>query len=146
VLSDLESEYDPDRPVNEDAPVGSEKGVAGGTSTDLALQNLTKTYAHKINQAIGKYWQVPTALSDRDFARLAGDIVVHLRLSKGGHVVTYHFKKKSGNLSLDSSVERVIRKFTVSGGRKLPLPDNEEVREVVLRQGLNLKGWKSARD
>lgn len=68
---------------------------------------------------------------------------VYIRLSQRGDVVSYEFKQRSGNEQFDASIERVIRKFQPSGGgKRLPLPENEEVRQIVIRQGLNLNAWE----
>ena len=69
-------------------------------------------------------------------------MAVYIRLSDKGYVVSYSFKKKSGNDQFDASIERVIKKFQVlGGGKKLPLPENPEIQQIVLKKGLNLKEW-----
>jgi hypothetical protein len=58
-------------------------------------------------------------------------------------VVTYRFRRHSSNEQFDSSIERLLRKFQASGGGKtLPLPEDENVRKIVLKEGLNLKNWE----
>lgn len=139
----FESLQNPNRPTNTDVPEGSEKGVASGSISDEALANLMGTFQAKLLEKLGQHWRVPTTISDEALKKLFGQVVVYVRLSKSGHVVTYRFKKRSPNEQFNSSIERLLKKFQASGGGKsLPLPEDEKVRQTVLQQGLNLKNWE----
>ncbi|RDV39494.1 hypothetical protein DV096_02675 [Bradymonadaceae bacterium TMQ3] len=134
----------PDRPYNDDAPEGSPDGVAGGTVSDAAMANMMGTYQARLLQEILRAWTVPTTLGDAELAQLAGSVRVFVRLSEGGKIVSHTFRARSGNEQFDASIDRAIRQFHVQfGGRTLPLPDNEDVRREVLREGLLLTRWDS---
>lgn len=143
MLEALSAQYDPERPANEEIPEGGEQGVVGGGLSDAAKANLMGTYQAKLVGELSKTWTVPTTISPEQVAQLQGKITVYIRLSDEGYVVSYAFKQRSGDDQFDASVERVMKKFQVTGGgKKLPLPDNPEVRQIVLKQGLNLKNWE----
>lgn len=143
LLEDLDDLNNPNRPSNEVVPEGSEQGVAAGTVSDAAMANMMNTYQALLLEALAKYWRVPSTLGDDEINALAGKVAVYVRLSESGHVVTFRFLKKSDNAQFDASIERLMRRFEVQGGRKLPIPEAKEVRESVLRQGLNLRNWKA---
>lgn len=143
MLDALSSLHDPMRPTNEDLPEGHAEGVVGGTLSDAAKANLMGTYQAKLITAISRNWTVPTTIPPSEIKQLQGRVAVYIRLSGEGYIVSYNFNRRSGNGQFDLSIERVIKKFQVSGGgKRLPLPDNDEVRQIVLRQGLNLKSWE----
>ncbi|QDG54304.1 TonB C-terminal domain-containing protein [Persicimonas caeni] len=143
LLKGLENLHNPNRPINTDVPEGSEQGVAQGTITDAAMANLMGTYQAKLLEVLGKYWSIPSTLSDAEINELAGTVAVYVRLSDSGHVVSYRFRSRSANDQFNASIDRLMRRFQVSGGRKLPVPNNPEVRKLVLKEGLNLKNWKA---
>ena len=135
--------HNPNRPTNTDVPEGSKQGVAGGAVSDEALANLMGTFQAKLLEVLGRFWQVPSTIPEQKLKKLFGEVVVYVRLSKDGHVVTYRFKRRSSNPQFDNSIDRLMRRFTVSGGgRTLPLPQNPEVKRAVLKEGLNLKKWE----
>lgn len=143
MLDALSALHNPNRPTNDETPEGGAEGVMGGTVSDAALANLMGTYQAKLLAEIAKVWQIPSTLSDEEIAKLAGQVAVYVRLSDEGYVVSYNFERSSPNDQFNGSIERVLRRFQVSGGRKLPLPENEEIRQMVLREGLNLVNWTS---
>ncbi len=143
MLDALSALHNPNRPTNEDVPEGSAEGVVGGTVSDAALANLTKTYAAKLNNEITRFWDVPKTVDPGAITKLSGQVSVYIRLSADGHITTYRFRSKSENPQFNDSIDRVLKRFQVSyGGRKLPLPDAPEVREAVLDQGINLNSWE----
>ena len=143
VLDALSALHDPERPTNEDLPEGSEQGVIGGQLSDAAQANLMGTYQAKLLGELSQHWNVPTTLSRDEIEELAGRVVVYVRLSPEGHVVTYKLRESSGNEQYDGSIERLLQKFEVGGGRKkLPMPENEEIKALVLRDGLKLTNWE----
>ena len=142
LLDALSAQYDPERPANEEIPEGSDEGIVGGSLSDAAKANLMGTYQAKLVGEISKNWTVPTTIPPEQIKQLQGRVAVYIRLSDKGYVVSYSFKKKSGNDQFDASIERVIKKFQVlGGGKKLPLPENPEIQQIVLKKGLNLKEW-----
>jgi outer membrane biosynthesis protein TonB len=143
MLDALSALHNPNRPTNDELPEGSSEGVVGGTVSDAALANLMGTYQAKLLAEIAKVWQIPSTLTDDEIKELSGQVAVYVRLSDDGYVVSYNFERSSSNEQFNGSIERVLRRFQVSGGRKLPLPDNEEIRQMVLREGLNLVNWTS---
>ncbi|MFU8803073.1 MAG: TonB C-terminal domain-containing protein [Bradymonadaceae bacterium] len=140
----LSSLHNPNRPTNEDVPAGSAQGVAGGTVSDAALANLMGTYQVQLLSELSRYWEVPSTITSGQLAELAGQVQVYVRISESGHIVSYTFRSRSGNEQFNGSIERVLRRFQVQyGGRRLPLPDNPQVRQAVISRGLELKNWES---
>ncbi|RAL25233.1 hypothetical protein DL240_03210 [Lujinxingia litoralis] len=132
----------PDRPYNDDTPEGSPDGVAGGTVSDAAFASMMRTYQARLLQEILRVWSVPTTLNDAELGNLAGKVQVYVRLSESGAIVSHAFRARSGNEQFDASIDRAIRQFHAQyGGRKLPLPDQDDVRREVLREGLLLTRW-----
>lgn len=143
MLEALSALHNPNRPTNEDTPAGSAEGVVGGTISDAALANLMGTYASKLVGELSKAWDMPTTIAPSEVAGLANQVEVYVRLSAGGNVVSYQFRRKSDNEQFNDSIERVLKKFMVAfGGRTLPLPDDPAVRDAVVREGLNLMEWE----
>jgi hypothetical protein len=138
----FEDLHDPNRPTNQEVPEGSEKGVSGGTVSDEAMANMMKTYQARLFQKISEYWEVPKAIPDAELQELFGEANVYVRLSKDGNIVFSDFRRRTSNRQFNRSIERLLEKFRVSGGgHTLPLPDDEEVRNKVLEQGLQLRQW-----
>lgn len=143
LLEGLEELNNPNRPSNDEVPEGSAQGVAGGTQSDAALANMMNTYQAHLLQALRKYWRVPSTLSDAEIKALAGTVSVYVRLSESGHVVTFRFVTQSANEQFNDSIARVLRQFEVSTGRQLPMPDDPQVRALVVREGLNMRNWNA---
>lgn len=142
LLEQLGDLHNPNRPTNAEVPEGSDKGVAQGTISDAAMANLMGTYQAKLLQVLGDKWRIPTTIDDAEIKSLAGKVVVKVRLSDSGHVVSYRFLSKSPNDQFNASIDSVMRAFA-DGGHKLPVPDNPEVRRLVLKKGLDLKNWNA---
>ncbi len=143
MLDALSALHDEERPTNEDLPEGSEQGVVGGSLSDAAKANLMGTYQAKLIGELSRNWTVPTTLSADEINNLSGRVSVYVRLSEDGSIVSYRFQARSGNDQYDGAIERLLKKFQVSGGRKkLPMPENEEIKALVIKQGLKLKEWE----
>lgn len=135
----LSALHNPNRPTNDDTPAGSEEGVVGGT----AMKSMLNTYATKLLKEFNKYWTLPSTISLEEAKKFSNTVRVYVRISDTGTIVSYRFKKKSTNAQFNASIERVLKRYQVSGGRRtLPLPSNEDLKKNVLTQGLNLKKWK----
>lgn len=142
MLEALSALNNPNRPTNEDLPEGAENGVVGGDISDAALANLMGTYAAKLIAELSRSWEIPSTVPDDEIPKLAGLVAVYVRLSEEGHVVVHRFEKHSPNEQFDASIDRLLRRYTVTGGRKLPLPDDDQVKASVLHHGLQLEGWE----
>lgn len=142
MLDALSALHNPNRPSNDDLPEGSEDGVIGGNISDAALANLMGTYAAKVISELSRNWEIPSTVPDEEIPSLAGQVAVYVRLSEQGHIVVHRFEKNSTNDQFDASIDRLLRRYTVTGGRKLPLPDDEAVKKSVLHHGLQLEGWE----
>ncbi len=137
----LSALHDPNRPVNEDTPAGSEAGVVGGTVSDAALAHLMNTYTARLIQALRERREAPSSLSEEEIAALDRKVAIYVRLSSEGHILSYQWVKRSGNDLYDDSLELTLKRFMLQyGGRTLPLPEQPEVREQVLLQGLRFTG------
>ena len=78
----------------------------------------------------------------RSIDALEGAVSVQVFLSKDGYIRDYTFRKKSDNEQFNMSIERVLRRFHYQHGRrKLPLPDKEEIRNIVTTRPLNFNTW-----
>lgn len=141
MMEALSALHNPDRPTNEDIPEGSAAGVIGGDISDAAMANLMGTYAAKLIAELSQHWQIPSTVPDGEIAELAGQVSVYVRLSEAGHIVVHRFEKNSTNEQFDASIDRLLRRYTVSGGRTLPLPDEAQVLASILHHGLQLEGW-----
>lgn len=143
MLDALSALHDEERPTNEDLPEGSEDGIVGGSLSDAAKANLMGTYQAKLVGELSRNWTVPTTLSAEEIQKLSGRVSVYVRLSDDGSIVTYRIDERSGNEQYDDAIERLLKKFQVSGGRKkLPMPENEAIKALVIKQGLRLKEWE----
>lgn len=129
--------------ASDDAPEGSEQGVAGGTVTDEALANMMHTFQARLLQEIQRFWEVPVTLSSAELKELAGKVRVQVRLAESGHIVSYRMVSRSGNEHFDNSIERVLQRFERQrGGRALPMPEQNDVRNQILREGILLTNWQ----
>lgn len=143
MLDALSALHDPSRPSNEDIPEGHADGIVGGNLSDAAKANLMGTYQAKLVAELSRNWTVPTTVPRERIKKLQGQVAAYIRLSEQGYIVSYKFRKKSGDDQFDMSIERLLKRFQVAGGgKRLPLPDNPEVRQIVIKQGLNLKTWE----
>lgn len=143
MLEALSALNNPNRPTNDDTPAGSEQGVVGGDISNAALANLMGTYASKLVGELGSVWDLPTTIAPSEVSDLSNQVEVYVRLSNGGNIVSYQFRRKSANDQFNDSIERVLKRFMVAyGGRTLPLPDDPAVKDAVVREGLNLKEWQ----
>jgi len=139
MMEALSALHNPNRPTNEDLPEGREEGVLGGT----ALNSLLGSYASKLVSELSRVWELPATVSPSEAQRLADSVEVYVRLSESGNIVSFQFRKKSGNEQFDDSIDRLLKRFQVQyGGRTLPLPEEPSARSAVVQQGLNLKGWQ----
>ncbi len=139
----LKGFHNPNRPTNDDTPEGFKEGVSGGTATDPALKHLMGSYQAKLINAIQRQWSVPSTIQGDRAQELAGKVKVYCRISKDGHVVSYQMRAKSGDPAFDASVERAVKMFMPRyGGRKLPVHDNPEIMDLVVKKGLSLRRWK----
>lgn len=139
MMEALSALHNPNRPTNEDVPEGSEEGVIGGT----ALNSILGGYASKLVAEITKEWEIPATFTAAEARGLADKVEVYVRLSDSGNIVTFQFRRRSGNEQFDDSIERRLKRFQVQyGGNKLPLPEEPSARAAVIREGLNLKNWE----
>ncbi len=141
-LDDRLGEFEADG-RGDQAPEGSPEGVEGGTVTDPELANMEQTYHARLLQTIERHWRIPTVISDEELRELAGRVAVRVELSDEGFIERYDFRQRSGHEEFDASIERVLREFQVDhGGQTLPMPDQDEIRDGLVRQGLLLSNWE----
>ena len=135
--------HDPSRPTNDDKQAGSKQGVIGGQLSDAAKANLMASYAAQLNTALSRYWTLPTTVPREAIKQLAGQVLIYVRLSKDGRIVSYSWRRHSANEQFDASIDRLLRSFqSGTGSRRLPVPDNPEVVQLVVSEGLVLKTWE----
>lgn len=120
--------HNPERPVNDEALVGSPDGFRGGTSlSPTALANLFGPVQEQIQNA----YRPPSSLSAQELSRLSA--VVRVYVNEDGRITRYRFSDRSGNSAFDSAVERALRNFQL-GSRRLRLPFHNE---AAMRQALD---------
>ncbi len=122
----------------DEAPEGSPDGVVGGTATDGDAED---AYLARLAQAIGNNWSLPTAISDQEAQELAGQVRVRVELSDDGHIDEFELIEESGRSLFDRSLKSSLRDFE-PGEATLPLPDDDQLRDDVLRRGLILTNWE----
>ncbi len=141
----LDSLHNPNRPVNDDKEEGRASGVEGGTSLDEAQAHLMNTFKAKIQRAIISQWRVPQTVTRQRAEELASKVRISVRLSPDGYVVSWRMTKKSDDAQFNAACEDAVRKFSAKSGtgRKLPMPDDPEIRDLLVKRGITLTRWKS---
>jgi len=142
----LDSINNPNRPVNDDKPDGLASGVAEGTVVDDAQKALMNTWMAKMQRSIIRQWRVPQTITRTRAKELSGHVRIYVRVSEEGHVVSWRFKRKSEDSQFNSSCEDAVRRFSAKSGagHKLPMPDQEDVRKLIVKRGFTLTRWKGA--
>lgn len=140
----LDSLHNPNRPVNDDKEEGRASGVAGGTSLDEAQKHLMNTWLAKIKRAILAQWRLPQTITRTRAEELKGKVVINARISPEGYVVSWRMSRKSDDAQFNAACEDAVRKFSAKSGtgRKLPMPDDPEVRDLLVKKGIRLSRWK----
>lgn len=140
----LDSLHNPNRPVNDDKEEGLASGVAGGTSLDEAQEQLMHTWLAKIKAAILSQWRVPQTITRERAKELQGKVRISVRISPDGYVVSWRMTRKSDDTQFNAACEDAVRKFSAKSGtgRKLPMPDDPEVRDLLVKKGISLSRWK----
>jgi outer membrane biosynthesis protein TonB len=141
----LDSLHNPNRPVNDDKEEGRASGVVGGTSLDEAQAHLMNTFKAKIQRAIISQWRVPQTITRQRAAELASKVRISVRISPEGYVVSWRMTRKSEDAQFNAACEDAVRKFSAKSGtgRKLPMPDDPEIRALLVKKGIALTRWKS---
>ena len=140
----LDSFHNPNRPVNNDKAEGLKGGVAEGTVIDDAQRALMNTYMAKMQRAIIQQWRVPQTITRTRAKELAGQVRIYVRVSADGYVVSWSFRRRSADPQFDSSCEAAVRKFSARSGtgRRLPMPEREDLRKLIVKRGFTLTRWK----
>lgn len=130
------------RPTNDVPPEGKEQGPINGP-TGPPSENAIQTYEKKIWRALGEYWGIPKTIPKDEIPRLLGQVKVEVEISESGHVESHRLTGETDNQQLNETINRVFEEFTASGGGDtLPLPEDDELRKSVLKNGLQLKNWQ----
>ncbi len=138
-----EFEHDPNRPVNDDRPKGHAEGVPEGTLTDASAKHLMNTWQAKVQARVLSRWAVPTTIGEEKLKELAGKTRVAIRISPEGHIVSFNLSALSGDAVFDASVERAVKAFMPAfGGGTLPMPEDATIKDLVVRKGITLSGWR----
>lgn len=129
--------HNPNRPVNNEALIGSPDGFRGGTSLSAtAMANLFSRAQEQLQTSV----RAPSTLSASQLQSIRG--VVQIYVNREGRVLRYNWIEHTGNRTYDSAVERALNGFYL-GSRRLSLPTHhEQAMQQVLEYGFrwNLGG------
>lgn len=124
--------------ADEDSPAGLKDGHEAGTSDKAAEMREAALYAAMVALAIRQELRVPATISDDECKRLAAQLSV--RINEEGKVVGQPaMRQSSGNQFFDDAALSALRRFGPDSNLRIPLPrpDLKELRNLVLKRGLN---------
>ncbi len=112
----------------EESHEGAKDGVEDGDVTDPALALKANMYARLISKKIKENWSIPSIISADERKNLMTKI--YFKITFGGEVYDIKIRNSSGNAVYDSSVIEAVRKTA-----KLPLPEDKNLKKLVLKEG-----------
>ncbi|MBO4712113.1 TonB family protein [bacterium] len=112
----------------EETKEGAKDGVDDGDVTDPALALKANMYARQVSKKIKENWNIPSIISADERKKLITRI--YFKITYSGEVYDIKIKSSSGNSVYDSSVIEAVKKT----GR-LPLPDDKNLKKLVLKEG-----------
>jgi colicin import membrane protein len=112
----------------EESKEGAKDGVEDGDVTDPALALKANMYIRQISVLIKKNWNIPSIISADERKKLMTKI--YFKITYSGEVYDIKIKSSSGNSVYDSSVIEAVKKTG-----KLPLPDDKNLKKLVLKEG-----------
>lgn len=128
---------------------GSTEEPASPADSDEAPEDTTEAtppeammaaYTIEVDAALDKNWQTPDFSAEK-LERLSNSVQVFIDIEPDGHIAAYRFLEKSGNKAFDDSIAAALDKFKADGEARLPLPETDQVRQIILDKGLRLTGW-----
>ena len=112
----------------EETKEGAKDGVDDGDVTDPALALKANMYIRQISKLIKQNWNIPSIISADERRNLMAK--VYFKITYGGEVYDIKIKSSSGNSVYDGSVIEAVKKTA-----KLPLPDDKNLKKLVLKEG-----------
>lgn len=112
----------------EETKEGAKDGVDDGDVTDPALALKANMYARLISKRIKENWNIPSIISADERKKLMTKI--YFKITFSGEVYDIKIQSSSGNSVYDSSVIEAVKKTG-----KLPLPDDKNLKKLVLKEG-----------
>ncbi len=112
----------------EESKEGAKDGVEDGDVTDPALALKANMYARQVSKKIKENWNIPSIISADERKKLMTRI--YFKITFSGEVYDIKIKSSSGNPVYDSSVIEAVKKTG-----KLPLPDDKNLKKLVLKEG-----------
>jgi len=107
---------------------GAKDGDDDGDVTDPALAIKANMYARQVSKKIKEHWNIPSIISDNERRTLMTS--VYFKITYSGDLYDIKIKVPSGNSVYDSSVIEAVKKTG-----KLPLPDDKNLKKLVLKEG-----------
>lgn len=112
----------------EESKEGAKDGVDDGDVTDPALALKANMYIRQISKKIKENWSIPSIISAEERKNLMTRI--YFKITYSGEVYDIRIKSSSGNSVYDNSVIEAVKKTA-----KLPLPDDKNLKKLVLKEG-----------
>ncbi|MBP5407468.1 TonB family protein [bacterium] len=112
----------------EETKEGAKDGVDDGDVTDPALALKANMYIRQISKKIKENWSIPSIISAEERKNLMTRI--YFKITYSGEVYDIRIKSSSGNSVYDNSVIEAVKKTA-----KLPLPDDKNLKKLVLKEG-----------
>jgi outer membrane biosynthesis protein TonB len=111
-------------------------GFQNGTTVDVGGPGgeAYASYSALVQQAYDSAWQVLPDLSNQDFATL-----VRVTISREGRVILSQILRKSGNASMDKSVQRALDKVKLMGLPRFPDFIKDSERSFTIEFNLKTK-------
>ncbi len=127
--------------ADEDAPTGLKDGIDGGWSNNPTLKNEMAKYQARLRILLSRQTQVPGTVPPDERKRL--ETHVKFDIGADGKVKGQpRVSKSSGNKQFDAAVLAAVRKFGPGSALPSLLPDDPQLKKVVMKQGITarLKG------
>ena len=112
----------------EETKEGAKNGVDDGDVTDPALALKANMYIRQISKLIKQNWNIPSIISADERKSLMTKI--YFKITYSGEVYDIKINASSGKSVYDSSVIEAVKKTG-----KLPLPDDKNLKKLVLKEG-----------
>lgn len=127
-------ETNENRPTNDRARMGSQDGVAGGTSLSAtAMRNQFAGLVGQLSRALRR----PSGITDSEFRGL--EAMVYVRCTEAGRITSWDFVERSGNQLFDDAVQSMLNRFRMGSDRlRLSTVTNDDLRNSMIRDGFRI--------
>lgn len=131
-------------PPSDDGDASARSGASDDAPSSpaerRALMRKAARYQKRLVRAILERWD-PPAFEKSRIQKLGNRAVVYVRVDDDGHISSYKFRHKSGSEAFDDSITECLETFSEDGPHTVPLPDDSQLRDAIIRRGFNLQKW-----